>query len=112
MQAQTIERRFKANRVFINNQVRMGNYTRFDLWCGLIVNVYDTGSVVVQGRIRAFPYPYDPLPGDSQEFALRHRLAVLSRQEITQLPHGGLMVATPTVQFFHVGAGIIGKLPG
>ena len=40
----------------------MGNYTRFDLWCGLIVNVYDTGSVVVQGRIRAFPY-YDPLPG-------------------------------------------------
>jgi hypothetical protein len=62
MQAQTIERRFKANRVFINNQVRMGNYTRFDLWCGLIVNVYDTGSVVVQGRIRAFPYPYDPLP--------------------------------------------------
>ena len=62
MQAQTIERRFKANRVFINNQVRMGNYTRFDLWCGLIVNVYDTGSVVVQGRIRAFPY-YDPLPG-------------------------------------------------
>ena len=63
MQAQTIERRFKANRVFINNQVRMGNYTRFDLWCGLIVNVYDTGSVVVQGRIRAFPYPYDPLPG-------------------------------------------------
>ena len=62
MQAQTIERRFKANRVFINNQVRMGNYTRFDLWCGLIVNVYDTGSVVVQGRMRAFPY-YDPLPG-------------------------------------------------
>ena len=40
----------------------MGNYTRFDLWCGLIVNVYDTGSVVVQGRIRAFPYHYDPLP--------------------------------------------------
>ncbi|MBX9611028.1 MAG: hypothetical protein K2X51_05325 [Burkholderiales bacterium] len=62
MQAQTIERRFKANRVFINDKVRMGNYTRFDLWCGLIVNVYDTGSVVVQGRIRAFPYPYDPLP--------------------------------------------------
>jgi hypothetical protein len=62
MQAQTIERRFKANRVFINGKVRMGNYTRFDLWCGLIVNVYDTGSVVVQGRIRAFPY-YDPLPG-------------------------------------------------
>ena len=62
MQAQTIERRFKANRVFINDKVRMGNYTRFDLWCGLIVNVYDTGSVVVQGRIRAFPY-YDPLPG-------------------------------------------------
>ena len=62
MQAETIERRFKANRVFINNQVRMGNYTRFDLWCGLIVNVYDTGSVVVQGRMRAFPY-YDPLPG-------------------------------------------------
>ena len=62
MQAQTIERRFKANRVFINNQVRMGNYTRFDLWCGLIVYVYDTGSVVVQGRMRAFPY-YDPLPG-------------------------------------------------
>ena len=61
MQAQTIERRFKANRVFINNQVRMGNYTRFDLWCGLIVNVYDTGRVVVQGRIRAFDY-YDPLP--------------------------------------------------
>ena len=56
MQAQTIERRFKANRVFINDKVRMGNYTRFDLWCGLIVNVYDTGSVVVQGRIRAFPY--------------------------------------------------------
>ena len=26
------------------------------------MNVYDTGSVVVQGRIRAFPY-YDPLPG-------------------------------------------------
>ena len=62
MQAQTIERRFKANRVFINDKVRMGNYTRFDLWCGLIVNVYDTGSVVVQGRMRAFPY-YDPLPG-------------------------------------------------
>ena len=62
MQAQTIERRFKANRVFINGKARMGNYTRFDLWCGLIVNVYDTGSVVVQGRIRAFPY-YDPLPG-------------------------------------------------
>ena len=62
MQAQTIERRFKANRVFINGKVRMGNYTRFDLWCGLIVNVYDTGSVVVQGRMRAFPY-YDPLPG-------------------------------------------------
>ena len=62
MQAQTIERRFKANRVFINGKVRMGNYTRFDLWCGLIVNVYDTGSVVVQGRIHAFPY-YDPLPG-------------------------------------------------
>ena len=62
MQAQTIERRFKANRVFINGKVRMGNYTRFDLWCGLIVNVYDTGSVVVQGRIRAVPY-YDPLPG-------------------------------------------------
>ncbi len=62
MQAQTIERRFKANRVFINGKVRMGNYTRFDLWCGLIVNVYDTGSVVVQGRMRAFPY-YDPMPG-------------------------------------------------
>ena len=62
MQAQTIERRFKANRVFINGKVRMGNYTRFDLWCGLIVNVYDTGSVILQGRIRAFPY-YDPLPG-------------------------------------------------
>jgi len=61
MQAQTIERRFKANRVFINGKVRMGNYTRFDLWCGLIVNVYDTGRVVVQGRIRAFDY-YDPLP--------------------------------------------------
>ena len=61
MQAQTIERRFKANRVFINDKVRMGNYTRFDLWCGLIVNVYDTGRVVVQGRIRAFDY-YDPLP--------------------------------------------------
>ena len=61
MQAQTIVRRFKANRVFINNQVRMGYYTRFDLWCGLIVNVYDTGRVVVQGRIRAFDY-YDPLP--------------------------------------------------
>lgn len=62
MQAQTIERRFKANRVFINSKVRMGHYTRFDLWCGLIVNVYDTGSVVVQGRMRAFSY-YDPLPG-------------------------------------------------
>ena len=61
MQAQTIERRFKANRVFINDKVRMGNYTRFDLWCGLIVNVNDTGRVVVQGRIRAFDY-YDPLP--------------------------------------------------
>lgn len=62
MQAQTIERRFKANRVFINDRVRMGHYTRFDLWCGLVVNVYDTGSVVVQGRMRAFPY-YDPFPG-------------------------------------------------
>ena len=61
MQAQTIERRFKANRVFINGKARMGNYTRFDLWCGLIINVYDTGRVVVQGRIRAFDY-YDPLP--------------------------------------------------
>ena len=48
MQAQTIERRFKANRVFISGKVRMGHYTRFDLWCGLIVNVYDTGSVLVQ----------------------------------------------------------------
>ena len=60
--AQYIERRFRANKVYITNKQRMGNYTRFDLWCGLIVNVYDTGSVVVQGRIRAFPYPYDPLP--------------------------------------------------
>jgi hypothetical protein len=60
--AQYIERRFRANKVYITNKQRMGHYTRFDLWCGLIVNVYDTGSVVVQGRIRAFPYPYDPLP--------------------------------------------------
>ena len=60
--AQYIERRFRANKVYITNKQRMGHYTRFDLWCGLIVNVYDTGSVVVQGRIRAFPY-YDPLPG-------------------------------------------------
>ena len=60
--AQYIERRFRANKVYITEKQRMGHYTRFDLWCGLIVNVYDTGSVVVQGRIRAFPYPYDPLP--------------------------------------------------
>ncbi len=60
--AQYIERRFRANKVYITQKQRMGHYTRFDLWCGLIVNVYDTGSVVVQGRIRAFPYPYDPLP--------------------------------------------------
>ena len=60
--AQYIERRFRANKVYITNKQRMGHYTRFDLWCGLIVNVYDTGSEVVQGRIRAFPYPYDPLP--------------------------------------------------
>ena len=61
--AQYIERRFRANKVYITEKQRMGHYTRFDLWCGLIVNVYDTGSVVVQGRIRAFAYPYDPLPG-------------------------------------------------
>ena len=59
--AQYIERRFRANKVYITQKQRMGHYTRFDLWCGLIVNVYDTGRVVVQGRIRAFDY-YDPLP--------------------------------------------------
>lgn len=35
--------------------------TRFDLRSGLIVTVYDTGSVLVQGRIRSFGY-YDSLP--------------------------------------------------
>ena len=59
--AQYIERRFRANKVYITEKTRMNHYTRFDLWCGLIVNVYDTGRVVVQGRIRAFDY-YDPLP--------------------------------------------------
>lgn len=73
---------WRCNRVFISAKVRMGHYTRFDLWCGLIVNVYDTGSVVVQGRIRAFPYPYDPLPGIRKSLPF-DSLAVLSRQEIT-----------------------------
>ena len=40
--AQYIERRFRANKVYITEKQRMGHYTRFDLWCGLIVNVTPT----------------------------------------------------------------------
>ncbi|MDE2400210.1 MAG: hypothetical protein KGL90_00905 [Burkholderiales bacterium] len=61
MTPQYIERRFQASKVYIDDKKRMGNHTRFELWCGLIVTVYDTGSVLVQGRIRSFDY-YDPLP--------------------------------------------------
>lgn len=56
-----IERRLKVCRLYLTSKVRMGNHTRFNLWCGLIINVYDSGKVVVQGHIRAFDY-YDPIP--------------------------------------------------
>ena len=49
MTPQYIERRFRANKVYVTDKKRMGNHTRFELWCGLIVTVYDTGSVLVQG---------------------------------------------------------------
>ena len=39
--AQYIERRFRANKVYVTDKKRMGNHTRFELWCGLIVTVYD-----------------------------------------------------------------------